>query len=109
MENRSAKLGIMKHLLEKDKKRRKLVGKYEVKRSYLKAISSNCELPITFRWKARFKLSEFPKDSSKLRLRNRCVLSNRGRGIFGAFKISRVELRLLSSSGKINGLKKSSW
>jgi small subunit ribosomal protein S14 len=99
----------MKHLLEKDKKRRKLVNNYELKRFALKSILMNCNLPVTFRWKAGLKLSELPKDSSKVRLRNRCVLTNRSRGNLGVFKISRIELRRLASSGQINGLKKSSW
>ena len=99
----------MKYLLEKDRKRRQLVKKYELKRLSLKSIISNCSYPITLRWKAGLKLSELPKDSSKLRLNNRCVLSNRSRGISSTFKISRIELRILSSSGEISGLKKSSW
>jgi small subunit ribosomal protein S14 len=99
----------VKYLLEKDKKRRELIGKYELQRMSLKSILSNCNLPVTFRWKAGLKLSKLPKDSSKTRLKNRCILSNRSRGVLGSFRISRIELRILSGSGKISGLKKSSW
>ena len=98
----------MKYILEKDKKRRKLVSKYEFKRLSLKSMLANCNFPITFRWKAGFELSRLPKDSSKLRLKNRCILTTRGRGISRAFKISRIELRILSTAGKISGLTKSS-
>jgi small subunit ribosomal protein S14 len=99
----------MKHLLEKDKQRRKLINKYELKRLSLKSILSNCSLPITFRWKAGLQLSELPKNSSKIRLKNRCILTNRSRGIYGGLRVSRIELRSLSGAGKISGLKKSSW
>jgi len=102
-------MGIMKYLLEKDKKRRKLINKYELKRLFLKSISFNCNLPVTIRWKAGLKLSELPKDSSKIRLKNRCVLTNRSKGVYSSLKISRIELRNLASTGKISGLKKSSW
>jgi small subunit ribosomal protein S14 len=109
MENWRFGMGIMKHLLEKEKNRRKLTNKYEFKKLFLKSILSNCDLPITFRWKAGLKLSELPKDSSKIRLTNRCILTSRSRGIYSAFRISRIELRNLSAAGKISGLKKSSW
>ena len=98
----------MKYLLEKDKKRRKLVSKYEFKRSALKSMLYNCNFPITFRWKAGFELSKLPRDSSRLRLKNRCTLTTRGKGVSRAFKISRIELRVLSNAGKISGLTKSS-
>ena len=98
----------MKYLLEKDKKRRTLVSKYEFKRLSLKSMLSNCNFPITFRWKAGFELSKLPKDSSKLRLNNRCALTTRGKGVLRAFKISRIELRVLSNAGQITGLTKSS-
>jgi small subunit ribosomal protein S14 len=102
-------MGIMKYLLEKDKNRRKLMHKHELKRLYLKSILLNNSLPITFRWKAGLQLSELPKDSSKVRIKNRCILTSRGRSVYRAFKISRIELRTLGSVGEISGLKKSSW
>jgi len=99
----------MKHLLERDKKRRQLTTNHEFKRSLLKSISSDLILSITARWKSGLDLSELPRDSSRVRSRNRCILTNRARGTHRSLRISRIELRFLSRDGKINGLKKSSW
>jgi len=99
----------MKNLLVRDKKKRKLISKYEYKKLNLKKIITNSELSSDLRWDASLKLSSLPKNSSKTRAKNRCIITNRGKAIHRHFKISRIILRQLGLSGEISGLKKSSW
>jgi small subunit ribosomal protein S14 len=99
----------MKNLLTRDKKRRKLILKWEHKKLNLKKIINNHELSSNLRWDASLKLSSLPKNSSKTRSKNRCVMTNRGKAIHRHFKISRIILRQLGLSGEIAGFKKSSW
>jgi small subunit ribosomal protein S14 len=91
------------------KKKRKLISKYEYKKLNLKKIINNSELPLDLRWEANLKLSNLPKNSSKTRAKNRCIITNRGKAIHQDFKISRIILRQLGSAGEISGLRKSSW
>lgn len=95
--------------LERDKKRRKLVAQYESKRLRFKSIVHDTSLPAEVRWKASLKLSKLPRNSSKVRIRNRCVLSGRSRGVYRQFKMSRIMLRHLASDGLLTGVKKASW
>jgi len=99
----------MKNLIERDKKRRYLFNKFEKKRLELLKIIHNKALPQNIRWQATQKLFSLPKDSSKTRVRNRCVLTGRGRAIYRQFRLSRIMLRDLGSKGYIPGLRKSSW
>jgi len=99
----------MKNLIERDKKRRYLFNKFEKKRLELSSIIHNKALPQNIRWKATQKLASLPKDSSKTRLRNRCVLTGRGRATYRQFRLSRIMLRDLGGKGFIPGLRKSSW
>jgi small subunit ribosomal protein S14 len=99
----------MKKLVERDKKRRKLVTCYEKKRLVLKSIIANTSFKLSTRWKAGLELSELPKNSSPTRVINRCLLTGRSRSIDRDFKLSRICLRELAGSGSIPGLKKSSW
>lgn len=99
----------MKNLIERDKKRRNLVCKYEQKRSVLKYILSNRSLPAAVRWQAGVDLAGFSKNSSKTRLNNRCVLTGRGKAVCRAFRLSRIMVRTFAHSGNISGLQKSSW
>lgn len=95
--------------IERDKKRRKLVAKYETKRLRLKSIVYDTSLPQEIRWNASLQLAKLPRNSSKVRIRNRCVITGRPRGVYRQFKISRIMLRELASSGLLTGVKKSSW
>lgn len=95
--------------VEKNKKRRKLVKKYAAKRARLKAMACDENLPMEERFKARLKLAELPRNSSKTRIRNRCELTGRPRAYYRKFKLSRVALRDLASQGAIPGVVKSSW
>lgn len=93
----------------KDKKRRDLINKYEFIRKELKSVFYNLLLPDSVRMEAFSKLQELPRNSSVTRLRNRCVLTGRSRGVYKKFKISRISLRELASNGLITGIRKSSW
>jgi len=95
--------------VEKNKQRRRLAKKYGVKRAKLKAIARNRSLPVEERFAARLKLAELPRNSAPVRIRNRCELSGRPRGYYRKFKLSRIALRDLASTGPIPGLVKSSW
>jgi len=95
--------------VQKNNKKRALVEKFADKRAALKAIINNRELPIEERFKAQLKLSELPRNSSKIRVRNRCLVSGRPRGVYRKLKMSRIALRDLGSLGRIPGIVKSSW
>ena len=98
-----------KSAVEKDKRRRKLVEQYADRRSELKAIAEDKDIPMEDRFAARLKLAELPRNSSKVRVVNRCQLSGRPRGVYRKLKMSRIALRDLASSGQIPGMTKSSW
>ncbi len=81
----------------RQRKRERMVAQYEAKRAELKKAGD---------WTA---LDELPKNSSKVRLKNRCQLTGRPKGYVRYFGISRVALRDMALNGKIPGLKKASW
>ena len=95
--------------IQKNLKRIKLVKKYANKRSALKKIINNRKLELSERFEAQLKLNKLPKNSAKIRIRNRCEVSGRPHGVYRKLKISRIALRELASSGKIPGMTKSSW
>lgn len=95
--------------VQKNNKRRALVDKYASKRAALKLIIKNRDLPIEERFKAQLKLAELPRNSAKIRVRNRCEVSGRPRGVYRKLKMSRIALRDLGSLGRIPGIVKSSW
>ncbi len=95
--------------VEKNKRRRKMQKTYANKRLALKAVIYNKELPLEERFKAGIKLSELPRNSSKVRIRNRCEVSGRPRSFYRKLKLSRIALRELGNNGLIPGLVKSSW
>jgi len=86
-----------------------LVKRMAAKRKRLKATAADRTLPPEERFEARLKLAEMPRNSSATRIRNRCELSGRPRGFYRKFKLSRIALRDLASSGQIPGMVKSSW
>ena len=95
--------------IQRNLKRIKLTKKFEKKRLALKKIINNKKLPLTERFEAQLKLSKIPRNSSKIRIRNRCEISGRPHGVYRKLRISRIALRELASSGKIPGMTKSSW
>jgi len=98
-----------KSAIQKDKNRRKLVAQHAAKRARLKAIADNRDLPMEERFQARLKLAEMPRNGAKIRLRNRCEVTGRPRAFYRKFKMSRIALRDLGSTGQVPGLVKSSW
>ena len=95
--------------INKNNRRIKLSDKYYEKRKKLKDIIMNKELPLEERFKAQQKLSSLPRNSSKVRVRNRCQITGRPHGVYRKLKISRIALRQMASTGKIPGMTKSSW
>ncbi len=98
-----------KSSIERNKKRMRLVRKYEAKRAKLKALANDEEASPEDRFNARLKLAMLPRNSSPVRQRLRCELTGRPRGNYRKFKLSRVALRDLASTGQIPGMVKSSW
>jgi small subunit ribosomal protein S14 len=96
-------------MVEREKKRQRLVAKYAAKRAQLKDIADNRELPMEERFKARLKLAKLPRNSSATRLHNRCELTGRPHAYYRKLKISRIKLRDLGATGQIPGMVKSSW
>jgi len=98
-----------KAMVERERKRQKLVQRYAAKRQALKDVANDDSRPMEERFKARLKLAQLPRNSSPTRLRNRCDLTGRPRGFYRRFRLSRVALRELASTGQIPGMTKASW
>ena len=96
-------------MVEREKKRQKLVDKYAAKRAALKEIAKDDSLPMEERFRARLKLAKLPRNSSATRLHNRCQVSGRPKAYYRKLKMSRIALRELGSMGQGPGLVKSSW
>ena len=95
--------------INKNNRRIKLSIKYFNKRKALKKIIMNKNLTLEERFKAQQKLSKLPRNSAKIRIRNRCQITGRPHGVYRKLKISRIALRELGLEGKIPGMVKSSW
>ena len=95
--------------IQKNLKRIKLVKKYAKKRAELKKIINNRKLELSERFDAQLKLNKLPKNSAKIRVRNRCLVTGRPRGNYRKFKMSRIAFRELASTGQVPGILKSSW
>ena len=98
-----------KSSIEKNNRRAQLAKRINPRRERLKAIARDREAPPEERFEAQLKLSELPRNSSQTRVRNRCSLTGRPRGVYRKFKLSRIAVRELASSGQIPGMVKSSW
>ena len=95
--------------INKNNKRIKLTDKFYKKREKLKKIIMNKKLSLEERFKAQQKLSNLPRNSSKVRVMNRCQITGRPHGVYRKLKISRIALRDLGLHGLIPGMTKSSW
>ncbi|TIU23927.1 MAG: 30S ribosomal protein S14, partial [Mesorhizobium sp.] len=95
--------------VEKNNRRRKLVDQYAAKRKALKAIIMDQSKPMEERFRAQLKLAALPRNSAKIRIRNRCEVTGRPRAYYRKLKVSRIALRDLGNNGQIPGLVKSSW
>jgi small subunit ribosomal protein S14 len=93
----------------RNKKRRKMVAQYAERRAELKQQARDESLTMEDRFQAQLKLAELPRNSSKVRIRNRCEITGRPRAYYRKLKVSRIALRELGSAGLIPGLVKSSW
>ena len=95
--------------IQRNLKRIRLSKKFLKKRESLKKIIKNKKLPLEERFAAQLKLAKIPRNSAKVRIRNRCEITGRPHGVYRKLKISRIALRDLASKGKIPGMTKSSW
>ena len=95
--------------IQKNLKRIRLAKKFLKKRESLKKIIKNKKLPLEERFAAQLKLAKIPRNSAKIRIRNRCEISGRPHGVYRKLRISRIALRDLALKGKIPGMTKSSW
>ena len=96
-------------LTNRDQKRRKTVKKFSAKRADLMAMINNQKLSPEDRYEARLKLQKLPRDASPVRLRNRCALTGRPRGVYRKFGLGRSKLRDIAKRGEIPGVIKASW
>jgi len=96
-------------LINREQKRRDTVKKFAAKRAELLATIGNMKLSDEERAAARLKLQALPRDSSPVRLRNRCALTGRPRGTFRKFGLGRIKVREFAMRGEIPGIVKASW
>jgi small subunit ribosomal protein S14 len=96
-------------MIERDKKRTKLVEKYAAKRAALNAVIKDRSKSPEERFQAVLDLADLPRNGAQIRKRNRCALTGRPRGYHRKFKLSRNCIRELGSRGELPGLVKSSW
>ncbi|MBS4099250.1 MAG: 30S ribosomal protein S14 [Sulfuricella sp.] len=100
-----AKLAV----INRDQKRRAMVKKYAAKREQLLAIINNASLGDEERYAARLKFQQLPRNASPVRLRNRCSLTGRPRGVYRKFGLARTKVREYAMRGEIPGVIKASW
>ncbi|EXI90848.1 MAG: 30S ribosomal protein S14 [Candidatus Accumulibacter regalis] len=100
-----AKLSV----INRGEKRRKTVEKYAKKRADLVAVINDQSLSVEDRFEARLKMQALPRNSSPVRLRNRCALTGRPRGVFRKFGLGRGKLRDFVMQGEVPGMIKASW
>ncbi|NGM45091.1 30S ribosomal protein S14 [Rhodobacter sp. SGA-6-6] len=98
-----------KSMVNREVKRAKLVKQHAAKRAALKAVVYDQSKPIEERFAATLKLAEMPRNSSAVRVHNRCQLTGRPHAYYRKLKLSRIMLRELASFGQIPGMVKSSW
>ena len=98
-----------KSKIVREKKLNKNVKKYAQKRAELKSIISNPSTSIQEREVAVIKLDNLPRSSSPIRIRNRCFITGRPRGVISRFKLSRLSFREMALNGEIPGVTKASW
>ena len=96
-------------LINRQHKREKLVAKYAKKRATLQAIVDSARASYEYRYAARLKLQTLPRNANPTRLRNRCAITGRPRGVFSKFGLGRNKLREYAMRGEIPGIVKASW
>jgi small subunit ribosomal protein S14 len=98
-----------KAMIEKNMRRERMVAQYAAKRAELKRILSDPATTDEEFYTAQRKLTKLPKNSSPIRLRNRCSITGRPRAYLRKYGVSRITFRELATQGKIPGVTKSSW
>ncbi len=98
-----------KSAVENNQRKMRLVKKFAARRQRLLDVANSEELPMEQRFEARLKLAELPRNGARVRVRNRCEVTGRPRGVYRKMKMSRIALRELGNKGLIPGLVKSSW
>ena len=93
----------------RDKKRRKTVEKFKARRAALFEVIHDARASDEAKEEARRKLQKLPRDASPVRLRNRCALTGRPRGVYSRFGLGRNKLRELALKGEVPGVIKASW
>lgn len=96
-------------VINREQKRRAVVKKFAAKRAELLAVLNNAKAGDEDRYAARMKLQALPRNASPTRLRNRCALTGRPRGVFRKFGLGRNKLREIAMRGEIPGVVKASW
>ena len=96
-------------LVNREQKRRAAVKKYAAKRAELIALTQSLKLSEEDRYEARLRLQQLPRNASPVRLRNRCAITGRPRGVFRKFGLARNKLRDIALRGEIPGVIKASW
>jgi small subunit ribosomal protein S14 len=96
-------------VVNRDLKRRHAVKKYAARRKALLELANDPKLAPEDRYAARMKLQQLPRDASPVRLRNRCALTGRPRGVYRKFGLGRGKLRDIALRGEIPGVIKASW
>ncbi|GAA4415461.1 30S ribosomal protein S14 [Advenella faeciporci] len=96
-------------LINRDIKRAKLVAKYAAKRAELTAIINDTSKSDEERYVARLKVQQLPRNANPTRMRNRCVITGRPRGVFSKFGLTRHKLREMAMRGEVPGMTKASW
>ena len=96
-------------LINRDLKRQATVKKFAAKRKALEAIINDQSLSEEDRYQARLKLQQLPRNSSPVRLRNRCEITGRPRGTYRKFGLARNKLREMVMRGDVPGVAKASW
>ena len=96
-------------VINRDQKRRKTVKKFAARRKELIELANNPKLSPEERYAARLKLQQLPRNASPVRLRNRCALTGRPRGVYRKFGLGRGKLREIALRGEIPGVIKASW
>ena len=98
-----------KSSIQKNLNRKKIVSKFKKKRKDLKILIMKKDISMEEWFKFQSRLNDLPRDGSNVRVRNRCILTGRTRGVYRKFGLSRIKFRELSMSGALPGVVKSSW
>jgi small subunit ribosomal protein S14 len=96
-------------VIERELQKQRLVAKYAQKRMALKAIIHSATASPEEKWEAQVQMQKLPRNSSKCRLRNRCQITGRPRGVYRKFGLGRSKLRAAAMAGDVPGLTKASW